>query len=102
MPYSKITSNLSQPVIPSSQMRIQPTNSNAVSTGNASENTATVAVDHTSLSSTASLISQGLGSSSDSDVRTDKIAALQQSIAAGTYNVSASAVADKLMSSMLG
>jgi negative regulator of flagellin synthesis FlgM len=101
MPYSKITSNLSQPIIPSSPARIQPTNTTAVSTGGDSSNTAVVASDHTSLSSTASLISQGL-SSSDSDVRTDKIAALQQSIAAGTYNVSASAVADKLIASLLG
>jgi negative regulator of flagellin synthesis FlgM len=36
-----------------------------------------------------------------SEVRTDKVAALQQSIAAGTYNVPAQAVADKLMRAML-
>lgn len=55
-------------------------------------------VDQASLSSTAALVAQAL---SESDVRTDKVASLQQSIAAGTYNVPASAVADKLMSALL-
>jgi negative regulator of flagellin synthesis FlgM len=38
---------------------------------------------------------------SGSDVRTDRVAALQQSIAAGTYNVSSSDVADKVISALL-
>jgi flagellar biosynthesis anti-sigma factor FlgM len=33
--------------------------------------------------------------------RADKVAAIQQALAAGTYSVSASAVADKVMDSML-
>jgi flagellar biosynthesis anti-sigma factor FlgM len=35
-------------------------------------------------------------------VRTDKVAGVQAAIAAGTYNVPASAVASKLVDSMLG
>jgi len=38
----------------------------------------------------------------DSDVRTDKVAGIQSALAAGTYNVSASAVATKVVNSMLG
>jgi len=37
---------------------------------------------------------------SGSDVRSSKVEALQQSIAAGTYNVSSSDVADKLIESL--
>ena len=55
-------------------------------------------VDNATLSSTASVVSQAL---SGSDVRFEKVAALQQQIAAGTYNVSSSDVADKLLSSLL-
>jgi negative regulator of flagellin synthesis FlgM len=56
------------------------------------------AVDRTSLSTNAVLMAQAL---SGSDVRTDRVAALQQSIAAGTYNVSSSDVADKVISALL-
>jgi negative regulator of flagellin synthesis FlgM len=55
-------------------------------------------VDQANLSTTAGLVAQAL---SESDVRTDKVAALQQQIAAGTYNIPASDVADKLMSALL-
>jgi negative regulator of flagellin synthesis FlgM len=56
-------------------------------------------VDQTSLSSTSGLVAQTLGSSDD--VRTEKVAALQQSITSGTYNVSAADVADKLINALL-
>jgi negative regulator of flagellin synthesis FlgM len=36
-----------------------------------------------------------------SDVRSDKVAALQQAIAAGTYNVPAADVAAKVMGSLM-
>jgi len=36
------------------------------------------------------------------DVRTDKVAGIQAALAAGTYNVPASAVASKVVDSMLG
>ena len=57
-----------------------------------------VTSDQASLSSAGGAISQAL---SGSDVRADKVAGLQQSIAAGTYNVPASDVADKLMNVLL-
>jgi len=38
----------------------------------------------------------------ESSVRMDKVASIQAALAAGTYNVSASAVASRLVDSMLG
>lgn len=55
-------------------------------------------VDEATLSPTANMVAQAL---SGSDVRTDKVAALQQSIAAGTYNVSSSEVAAKVINALL-
>lgn len=40
--------------------------------------------------------------SGDDDVRLDKVASIQSSLAAGTYSVPASAVASSLVASMLG
>jgi negative regulator of flagellin synthesis FlgM len=57
-----------------------------------------VPVDEATLSSAASIVAQSL---TGSDVRTDKIAALQQSIAAGTYNVASSDVAGKVLSALM-
>jgi len=57
-----------------------------------------VPVDQATLSTTASVVAQAL---TGSDVRADKVAALQQSIAAGTYNVPSSDVAGKVLSAML-
>lgn len=56
------------------------------------------AVDRANLSAAAGVMAQAL---SGSDVRTGIIAALQQSIAAGTYTVSSSAVADRMISAMM-
>ena len=55
--------------------------------------------DLTNLSSTGGLVAQALG---DSDVRTEKVAALQQAITAGEYSVPSSDVADKIIQSLLG
>jgi flagellar biosynthesis anti-sigma factor FlgM len=55
-------------------------------------------VDEARLSDTASAVAQGLAGG---DVRTEKVAALQSSIAAGTYNVSASDVATRVLSALL-
>jgi anti-sigma28 factor (negative regulator of flagellin synthesis) len=38
----------------------------------------------------------------ESDVRTDKVAAVQAALEAGTYDVPASAVASKVVDAMLG
>jgi negative regulator of flagellin synthesis FlgM len=55
--------------------------------------------DRATLSSAGSQVSQAL---SDDGARMDKVAGIQAAIAAGTYNVSASAVASKVVDSMLG
>ncbi len=54
--------------------------------------------DQTNLSSTAGLVAQVLESS---DIRSAKVASLQQAIATGTYSVSSSDVADKIIQSLL-
>jgi negative regulator of flagellin synthesis FlgM len=54
--------------------------------------------DQTVLSSAAGAIAQALGGS---DVRSEKVAALQQAIASGSYNVSSSDVAGKMIHSLL-
>jgi len=54
--------------------------------------------DETALSSTGDLVFQSLGAS---DTRTAKVSSLQEAIAAGTYTVSSSDVADKIMQSLL-
>jgi negative regulator of flagellin synthesis FlgM len=54
--------------------------------------------DQTSLSSAGGLIAEAL---EGSDTRTAKVAALQQAIASGTYNVSSADVADKMIQSLL-
>jgi negative regulator of flagellin synthesis FlgM len=64
----------------------------------ASSVSANLGSDNATLSAAANLVGQAL---TGSDVRTEKVAALQQAIAAGTYNVSSSDVADKLISSLL-
>ena len=54
--------------------------------------------DRATLSSAASQVSQ---SAAGSEVRFDKVASIQAQLAAGTYNVPASAVASKVIESML-
>jgi negative regulator of flagellin synthesis FlgM len=56
-------------------------------------------VDQANLSSTGGLVAQAL---EGSDTRSAKVASLQQTIAAGNYNVSAADVADKIIQSLLG
>jgi negative regulator of flagellin synthesis FlgM len=55
--------------------------------------------DRATLSSAGSEVAQ---SANDSDVRLDKVASIQAALAAGTYNVPASAVASKMVDAMLG
>jgi len=54
--------------------------------------------DHAELSSAGGLISKAL---EHSDVRMDKVQALQQAIASGSYHVSSSDVADKLIETLM-
>lgn len=54
--------------------------------------------DRASFSAAGELAAQG---TDNSDVRLTKVAELRQAIASGTYNVSASAVADKMVESLL-
>jgi flagellar biosynthesis anti-sigma factor FlgM len=56
------------------------------------------AADKANLSTLGGLVAQA---SAGPDVRLDKVAALQYSIASGTYNVPASAVASKIVDSLL-
>ena len=55
--------------------------------------------DHATVSSAGSEVAL---TAADSDVRTDKVANIQAALATGTYNVPASAVASKMVDSMLG
>jgi negative regulator of flagellin synthesis FlgM len=55
--------------------------------------------DQTTLSPAASMAA---ASAQDSGVRMEKVASIQQAIAAGTYNIPASAVAGKMMDHMMG
>lgn len=54
----------------------------------------------TTLSGTGSLLAAS--AANGDDVRTDKVAALKTAIDNGTYHVSAAAVADKIIGSLLG
>ena len=54
--------------------------------------------DQTNLSSAGGVIAHAL---EGSDVRSDKVAALQQAIASGSYNVSSLDVAGKMIDSLL-
>ena len=68
-----------------------------------SRNTTTQAAapitDEATLSPAASLAAM---SAPDSDVRMDKVAQVQQALAAGTYNIPSGAVAGKMIDHMLG
>ncbi|HWB32391.1 MAG TPA: flagellar biosynthesis anti-sigma factor FlgM [Acidobacteriaceae bacterium] len=55
-------------------------------------------LDQAKWSTVGSALAQAL---SQSDVRADKVAALQQAIAGGTYSISSSDVADKIINSLL-
>ena len=70
----------------------------SLSNSAASGSSVSFAVDHAKLSGFGGALAQAL---TQSDVRMDKVTALQQAIAAGTYNVSASDVSDKIISSLL-
>lgn len=82
----------------SSTGRATKTESGSLSSSARSGSTNASPVDQANVSSTANLVASAL---SGSDVRTDQIAALQQSIGAGTYNVSSLDVAAKMIGALL-
>jgi negative regulator of flagellin synthesis FlgM len=77
----------------------EPVKSAAPKTGASSSHAISSGKDQATLSSAASMAA---ASAPDSDVRMDKVASVQQALAAGTYNVPASAVAGKMMDHLLG
>ena len=73
--------------------------SSGVSPGSSTTAPAPQGSDQATISSASGVLSTAL---TGSDVRTAKVASLQASINAGTYNVPASSVADKILTSILG
>jgi negative regulator of flagellin synthesis FlgM len=67
--------------------------------GNAAASGSVQSSDQATLSSAGSEVAL---TAADPGVRTDKVAAVQAALAAGTYAVPASAVASKVVDSMLG
>jgi len=76
----------------------QPVTSAAATKGNSSPQGDTVEGDKAQLSVLATQIAQ---STTGSDVRMDKVTSIQNALQAGTYQVSASDVAQKIVTSML-
>ncbi|HEV2647574.1 MAG TPA: flagellar biosynthesis anti-sigma factor FlgM [Acidobacteriaceae bacterium] len=76
--------------------RTQGIGRNSATSGNSAIDS--IASDSAKVSLAGAMLSQA---TSGSDVRFERVAALQQSIAAGTYNVSASDVASKLVDALL-
>ncbi len=91
----QIVSSIATGEIKSSQQANATEKSTSVTTSGSAN---TVSSDRANLSAASSVLAQAL---SGDDVRTEKVAALQQAIASGTYNVSSSDVADKLIQSLL-
>jgi negative regulator of flagellin synthesis FlgM len=75
-------------------------NTSSASTNGKAADGPLIANDQASLSHASTLLAQALTTSSD--VRTEKVASLQQAIASGNYHVSSADVADKLINSLLG
>ena len=66
------------------------------SQSSATAQSAGIGEDQAQLSGSSALVAPAT-----SDVRSDKVAALQSQIAAGTYNISSSDVADKVIGALL-
>ncbi len=74
------------------------TQTNAPAAATKTNDVSTEQIDQAKLSSMGGLVSQALGGS---DVRMDKVTKLQQAIASGSYSVSSSDVAEKMIDSLL-
>jgi negative regulator of flagellin synthesis FlgM len=77
----------------------QPAPAAAQEKGNVATGSSALGSDQATLSNAGSAVALGSG---DSSVRMDKVASIQAALAAGTYNVSASALASKLVDTMMG
>jgi negative regulator of flagellin synthesis FlgM len=77
----------------------QPNTAAAPAKSGAARENSPVSSDVATLSSAGSEVAQ---SALDGGVRMDKVSSIQAALAAGTYNVPASAVASRLVDSMLG
>jgi negative regulator of flagellin synthesis FlgM len=75
-----------------------PASSQQVKSGASAATTSALGSDSATLSSAGSEVSQ---TASDSSIRMDKVTGIQAALAAGSYNVSAGAVASKVVDSML-
>jgi negative regulator of flagellin synthesis FlgM len=100
MSYTSGVGNLQQAIDPITPAETKPAIQTGTSDGVPNEGlTANVAhADQTNLSSTGGLVAQAM---EGSDTRSAKVASLQQAIAAGSYSVSSSDVADKIIQSLL-
>lgn len=102
MSYTFGINNLQQassPIAPSQAKPATQANAPGQGTNQSIERAANLdGLDQTNLSSTGGLVAQAL---EGSDTRSAKVASLQQAIAAGTYSVSSSDVADKIIQSLL-
>ncbi len=76
---------------------VQATSSSGETSKSAVFNSNRQPADQTTLSATAGLVAQAM---EGSDVRFEKVASLQQAISAGSYSVSSSDVADKIIHSL--
>jgi flagellar biosynthesis anti-sigma factor FlgM len=77
----------------------QPTPSTQPTKSGAARENNPVSSDVATLSSAGSEVAQ---SAADDGVRMDKVSSIQAALAAGTYNVPASAVASRMVDAMLG
>jgi negative regulator of flagellin synthesis FlgM len=98
MSYSNGIGNLQQVLSSITPATSQPVESTDTAKPNHASTARAVPTDQTNLSSTGGMIAQAL---QGSDTRQDKIAALQKTIASGSYNVSSSDVAGKMIDSLL-
>ena len=97
MSYASGIGSLQQAINPISSAETKP--AATASTPNGDELVTSVKhTDEANLSSAGGIVAQAL---EGSDVRTAKVVALQQAIADGSYNVSSSDVAEKMIQSLL-
>jgi flagellar biosynthesis anti-sigma factor FlgM len=85
-----------------SLLGVSPTDSAALGTAKAASVSTTSSDSGSDRATLSSAASQVASSSDDAGVRMDKVVSIQSALAAGTYNIPASAVASRLVDSMLG